>query len=594
VSWPLRASLWLRSLFAGRDEREALGRVLRVGRQEQTQAQRLLDMPRREMQGGRRHGRPMICLGSALDSQGRAFRVELSEREVRSGGHWLITGATGSGKSYLALGILMQLIRRRPGGIVLVDMKGELAGLLRRKALPALTASMEEKNAIELLKRIAVIAPFDEQATPPFQVLARDRSVSVEVQAHEVTSSFGRTIGRDLGVLQTAVLKYTLLLAIDTGLTLVDVPKLLQDEELRQGAVVRCRLPEVKAYFAERFPRERAGSLASLLSRLDTLLMYPTLRRMLEAPGMIRFDRLIENAITIIDLGGAPAGMSELGQFFGQLLFHKLVRAIFARRVGPRTPPVTVVADEFQVLVGADLAGDFERVLTLARSQKVFLWAMFQQPAQVERLSPTLLRILRTNCNYHVLFRSSVEDARLLGDVLPIMGNIPREQPGFPDPRSPTAMLRPEEERRTLVAQVPSMPDRLFWLWNRRRQYPAILTRSATISPKAMASAAKSLDPQLRSLVSRGVLAVGEAEMREVEGSRARYRDELAGRIDESPSPVRLDVAAVPADTQEPNSETDQPAPNEDRGSPSSDHSPSNQERPSRRRTKRPAPVNLG
>lgn len=125
------------------------------------------------------------------------------------------------------MGLLSQLIARRPRGVVVIDMKGELARLVRESLLPSLVSSMPGEQAAELLRRIAIIAPFDETSTTPFQVLARDASLPIEVQAHEVVSSFGRTVGADLGVLQSTMLKFAVLLAIDQELNFPEVRDLL-------------------------------------------------------------------------------------------------------------------------------------------------------------------------------------------------------------------------------------------------------------------------------------------------------------------------------------------------------------------------------
>ena len=510
-----------------RDGTSALERVRAAERHEE------FDINRRvQVEEGlllpQRH-RPTVHVGIGTSGNGQPAPIVMDEAEVRGGGHWLVTGATGSGKSFAVLSILMQLIARRPKNIVIIDMKGELAELVRTIALPSLIATLLDEQARAIVASTAVIAPFDRDATPPFQVLTRDPSLAVELQATEVATSFGNTVGRDLGVLQGTILKYALMLAIDVGLTLEDLPRILQDDDLRRGAVERTRLEEVRAYFAGRFPRERPGSVASLLSRLDTLLMHETLRRMLRSRGMVRFDRLLERGITIISLGGSPAGMGEVGKFFGQLLFRKLVRAIFARRVQPNTLPVTIVADEFQAMLAPDIGSDFERVLTLARSQRCFLWCLFQQAAQVEAVSPTLLRLLRTNTNYQLMGRSDIADARALSHILPVTGRVPRVQRGFPDPRNPPQFLTIDDERRRLVEQVPSMPDRLFWFWNRRSQQDAVLMRSATLRMDRMRARANSLPPELRSAISRGVLAADEQAVVVTGRERERFRRELAG-----------------------------------------------------------------
>jgi hypothetical protein len=452
----------------------------------------------------------------------------------------MIAGATGSGKSYWLLAVIAQLLSLRQSGLVLLDMKGETAALLRSTLLPALVATLEPRAARRLLSRIAVIAPFDARSTPPLQVLARDTGLPIELQAGEVASSFGHTVGRDLGPLQSTVLKFALQLAIDVGLSFGDLPFLLSNETLLAGAVGRCRLPDVRDYFTARFRRERAGSVASLLSRIDHLLMHPSLKRMLSAPGMLRCDRLLTDAVTVVDMTGAPAGMAEVASFVGQILFRKLIRAVFSRQIDGRTPPVNIMADEFQAMLSPEIGADFERVLTRARSQKAFLWLLFQQAAQVEAVSPLLMRILKTNTNYQLMLRSGADDARALAHILPVAGNVPRERAGFPDPRNPTGTITEDEERRRLVEQVPSLPDRFGWFWNRRRPYPAILLRSPTMDIAMLERGAARLPREIRELIATGILAADERELDEAQRRRTELRACLAAPQSEAHPPGDL------------------------------------------------------
>lgn len=527
IIWLTRFAGWLFDLLRrrrGRDETRALARVAAEENVRAEVAAEITDRAPREMQQLARTA--TVTIGTSLDQRGETFSVLLRDDEVRRGGHWLVTGATGAGKSYFAFALLAQLLRTRQRGLVLIDMKGELAKLVRETLVPSLIATLPDEDALDLLRRVAVIAPFDPTATPPFQVLARDPELPIEIQAHEVVSSFGRTVGQDLGILQATMLKYAVLLAMDQGLTFPDVRDILQDDAMRKPLLERCTLPDVQSYFLDRFPKERGTSRASLLTRLDALLMHPTLRRMLKAPGMIRFDRLLEGAVTIIDLGNAPAGMRDLSRFFGQVIFQKIVRAIFSRRVTPETEPVTIVADEFQELLAPDLAQDFERILTLARSQRVFLWALFQQVAQVEAVSPTLLRIMKTNSLVQVVFRSSAEDARAFGHIMPAVGGAELDSEDFPDPRAPRRRTTAEDERRELVAQTPSLPDRVFWFWNRGRQYPALLVKAPFVAMDDLERAACALPDDVRTMATRGVLAMTAEEIDAADARRLSARTE--------------------------------------------------------------------
>jgi len=523
------------------------------------------DLACRAMQRRRQCGVPCICIGSSVTSDRGSYSVLLKEDEMRGGGHWLIGGATGSGKSFLVLSLIAQMLRLRPSGICVIDPKGELASLMRQVVIPSIAATQPDTLTHTLLSRIAVVAPFDERATPPFQLLAREPRLPIEVQAHEVATSFGRTIGSDLGVLQQHALLKALMLAIDVGLTIPDVAELLRDQELRRGALERTTLPEVKSYFQTQFSRERGTSVAGLLSRLDSIVMHPSLRRMLRAPGMARFDQLLEHAVTIVDLGGAPAGMSELTRFFGQLVFGKIVRAVFQRQVTDATMPVTIIADEFQQLLMPELARDMERILTLARSQRVFLWAMFQQAAQIDAVSPALLRILRTNTNYQVLMRSDLDDARALAHVLPVTGQTRRDGGRFPDPRTAESTMTADEERRQLVERVPTLPDRVFWFWDRRAQHPTVLTRSPTLDLPAMRQKASHLPDAVRAIANNGVLALNAVEIGRAEAGRLAKLGELRVRVGAhdttdpltSPEPELRDDNEVPEASARPSLPTE-------------------------------------
>jgi hypothetical protein len=171
------------------------------------------------------------------------------------------------------------------------------------------------------------------------------------------------------------------------------------------------------------------------------------------------------------------------------------------------------------------MARDFERVLTLIRSQRVFLWSAFQQAAQVESVSPTLLRILRTNTDYKVLFRTELDDARHFAHMLPVTGTAQRERPGFADPRSPATPLTPDEERRQLLEQVPSMPNRLCWFSERQAPYAAILTRSLSLNIAEARRAAATLPPELRHVIRNGILAVPAEELAATEARRQSERE---------------------------------------------------------------------
>ena len=497
-----------------------------------------------------------IRLGTGISMRGTPFPLLVPEDEFRGGGHGLVSGATGSGKSYLVVGLLRQLLARRPRGLILFDAKGELAKLMREVWIPHLVATTEQGQ--ELGQRFAVIAPFDSSAIPPFQVLVRDSSIPVRLQAQEVATTFGATVGRDLGIIQRTILTHTLVVAIEAGLTLVDLPRLLTDQRVLARALRQTQDPDAKAYFSTRFGKERTASLGSLIARLEELTLHPVLTRMLGASSMIRFDQLLENAVTVVDLGGAPAGMAEVGRFFGQLIFRKVVRAIWTRRVEEGTEPVTLIADEFQELVGSDLAEDAARVLTLARSQRVFFWALFQQLSQVERLSPHLLRTLITNCNYQIQFRAPVDDTRRLAHVLP--ADLLAGEEGVRDLREPRRERDVREAREALLQATERLPAGTAFFLNRNRPYPATLFRSLPVPAADAEATVKELPAELLAALRRGVLVRPDvAPKRAAQEEPAALADTSVPTRQEIPPEEVLPEA--PLELEGPRPEQDEAAP---------------------------------
>jgi len=225
--------------------------------------------------------------------------------------------------------------------------------------------------------------------------------------------------------------------------------------------------------------------------------------------------------------------MAEVGRFFGQLIFRKVVRAIWTRRVEDGTEPVTLIADEFQELVGSDLAEDAARVLTLARSQRVFFWALFQQLSQVERLSPHLLRTLITNCNYQIQFRAPVDDTRRLAHVLP--ADLLAGEDWVRDLREPRRERDVREAREALLQATERLPAGTAFFLNRNRPYPATLFRSLPVPAADAEATVRDLPAELLAALRRGVLVRPD-----VAPTRAAQEEPLAPVDAGTPAPSEV------------------------------------------------------
>lgn len=455
-----------------------------------------------------------------------ACGVLLPVERRRSSGHLLVTGATGSGKTRLVLGVVRQLVERfarddRAPTLAIVDHKSELAD--HTKDLVAeVAAGLPPTQAERLLERFAVVDPFSSDALVPFQVLAGEPEVEPAILAYEVTSLLSRLAGDPFGSRQEALTYLALLDGRVHGRSLVEVDRLFANPDELQAVLRRSRVPEVRESVVDRLPVGGEG-LAGIRARLQRLLRLRSSRLMLGAPTMISLRECLRGRILVIDTGSPPLGCEDLSRFWSGLLTISLIRAIFARNAAESSRATWVVADEWQEgLRGAgNLANDYERVLAMARSKGVTLALVSQSLAGASAVSATLPRIVATNTATHIRFRASEEDAHQMRSFLPVTGRRLRpNDPWEPARRSP--FLTREEERSLLAQEAASLPDRTFYYMSRRDPWPAVLVRANTVEVQSRRQG----PAWIRERVERGCLArpIAELERAAVASSTVRGR----------------------------------------------------------------------
>ncbi|MCZ7682408.1 MAG: hypothetical protein M5U28_27915 [Sandaracinaceae bacterium] len=112
---------------------------------------------------------------------------------------WLL-GASGSGKTYLFLYLLLVLWVAERRGDRLRRRQGRDARASREQLLPALLARLPRAEAEKLAASIRVVDPFDASRLPPMNVLVRDPSIPVEIQATDVASSVVSAVDAGTGL----------------------------------------------------------------------------------------------------------------------------------------------------------------------------------------------------------------------------------------------------------------------------------------------------------------------------------------------------------------------------------------------------------
>ena len=173
----------------------------------------------------------------------------------------------------------------------------------------------------------------------------------------------------------------------------------------------------------------------------------------------------------------------------------RLGRAILSRAMSDDTPPVVVVFEEFQQLLGSYQIEMFKRLLALCRFKRVCLWFSNQQPAQIAEVDRTLLRILRTNLGAECIFRSSVEDARTLSEGLTQRG----------------ADETLAQARSRMIEEISTLPKRAFFLWLRDSSYGPQRLQSPRVNVGALKASAASLPPEQLERIRVGTVSIERA-----------------------------------------------------------------------------------
>jgi hypothetical protein len=161
----------------------------------------------------------------------------------------------------------------------------------------------------------------------------------------------------------------------------------------------------------------------------------------------------------------------------------------------PDTAPAIACFEEVQELLGSYQIEMFKRLIALCRFKRVSLWFSNQQPAQIAEADRTLLRILRTNLGAECIFRSSVEDARVLSEGL-------------------STRLRDETQmqaRSRMTEEIATLPQRSFFLWLRDSRFGPQQLRSPRLDLDALRQAASSLSSEQRERIRLGSASIARS-----------------------------------------------------------------------------------
>jgi len=433
-----------------------------------------------------------ILLARARSVKDEPFWAGLTPEELFAGHGW-VTGATGSGKSFLLLGLIIQVLRQSSTPLVVVDLKGELSGILIDLVLPALATTSKRE---ELLQNLRIIRPFDETYLPMLRITQPEEGVPRDIQSYNLAASLAEALAEDLGARMNRVFLRMTALAIELDEPLIAIKRWLEDSQAFQADALRSGDVSLRAYATKVFPRESPSSIDALLARIDTFLFLRSTRLALSAPSCVSFAESLERGVTIIDLGNPPAGAERVARFWAGILVGRLSRAIMSRPVTLDTPQTWVIFEEFQEALAKAQSDQFGRLLALARFKKLSLWFCNQQAAQLSASDPTLVKLLRTNVNLMATFRCNIDDARTFAHALPL-----------PDAKQDS------EARNQLINEMTRLETRHFYLWLKQAPFRAQKVRSPRLDLEPLKERADGISDEVRERIRRGIAAISQDEM---------------------------------------------------------------------------------
>lgn len=409
-------------------------------------------------------------MGTTLSGQ----RVVMSASKALN--HFLSCGASGSGKSYSALSLALQILQQPRSSFspafTVIDPKPELFGLVLQY-LNAYRFRLPPAQREAFRRRVR---PFSFSSTgngdiSPYNILARQPGLSDEMLVADRLEIIGDQMGNlaPLTVRMQQMLKYFLLLMVEADLPLPLFEKLCFHPRIRSLLVDRSRNPMTKEYFHLRFPKEGQGTIMALVQRIDALLVSPGVRLSLSAPTAPDFAREHDEGICRpMCMGGSDVSYGATEVLQGTVL-SDLKRGVF-RRKNPRRPHLLLIDEAQRCFKKAVQRENIVDLLTQSRSFGTYLGLLTQSLSSAVR-DPDIINVIQTNIRWLQVLRSTARDASLLATAIPLTGTCPKPSQ---NPFDPPKFLTESEETKMRLEEVSTFQDREGYFWSKAELPQAI------------------------------------------------------------------------------------------------------------------------
>jgi hypothetical protein len=322
--------------------------------------------------------------------------------------HIHVLGATGSGKSTVALHVITKAMAANRS-VVVIEPKGDL--------IQDVLARVPKRR----LDDVVVISPTSSGPNVGLNPLIQP-GVPGELIVDQVLSVFKGLFGEAIGPRTQDILTAGLLTLVNQPVssgarTLVALPLLFTDASFRRRLLKNIRDPlglaPFWAWWDALSAAEQATVLAAPMNKLRQFLVRPRLRRTIgqARPGFDLRELFTRRRIVLLDLNKGALGQ-ESSNLLGSLALAMVWQATLGRTAVPpeRRHPVLLVVDEFQDFI--HLPQDFADVLVQARSLGLGVFLSHQHLGQIT--DRNLKAAVLSNARSRLVFVTGQEDAALL------------------------------------------------------------------------------------------------------------------------------------------------------------------------------------
>ncbi len=336
--------------------------------------------------------------------------IEIKDKDLTR--HIAVQGKTGSGKSEWSKTIFLDHISnirdedgniiRKGRGAMLLEPHGKLAD-----EILAIIPEDRRKDVILFDLFSDNPQPFNFCKVPDRESDVMNQEQLKQKTVDEAIEIFKRTFSDVWSEKNEFFITNGIKAIIDTGNTMLELPRLFSDKKFRKDMIPKIKDPKVKKFFTDKFKENAQGRIDSQTEstvnsveyKLEKFLSSKELTRTLGQNDCIDFKEILDNdKIIIFKMDKERMSKDRIG-FIGGIAIKLLTVGAFARSKEKWGSPFLVLVDEAQNFINES----FKDIYYELRKYGIGLLLMHQELEQLNEV-PGLINAIYNNVGTSITF----------------------------------------------------------------------------------------------------------------------------------------------------------------------------------------------